>query len=144
MSIKAKITETDIRRQLVGYLRMRGWFVYHCLAGLGSYPGLSDLVAVKDGRIVHIEVKKPGTGRQSKNQEKFQADIEAAGGEYCIAKSIEDLQEMESQACTTAKMDQYGVLQKIESELHGDDPAMQTLLKIAAVVEEEKKELRAK
>ena len=90
--IKAKITETDIRRMLVDYLRMKGWFVYHCLAGLGAYPGLSDLVATKDGRTVHIEVKKPGTGRQSEKQQKFQADLEAAGGEYLIAMSIEDLE----------------------------------------------------
>lgn len=92
MKIKAKITETDIRRVLVDYMRCKGWFVYHCLAGLGSYPGLSDLVAVKDGRIVHIEVKRPGTGLQSENQKKFQADLEAAGGEYLIARSIEDLE----------------------------------------------------
>jgi Holliday junction resolvase len=94
LRVKPKITETDIRRQLVDYLRTKGWFVYHCLAGLGSYPGLSDLVATKDGRTVHVEVKKPGTGRQSDNQKKFQSDIEAAGGEYVIAKCIEDLQEV--------------------------------------------------
>jgi len=51
-------------------------------------------VATKDGRTVHLEVKKPGTGRQSNNQKKFQADLEAAGGEYVIAKCIEDLQEV--------------------------------------------------
>ena len=92
MNIKAKTSETDIRKMLVEYMRMKGWFVYHCLAGLGSYPGLSDLVAVKDGRIVHIEVKRPGTGRQSANQIKFQHDLESHGGEYLLARSIEDLE----------------------------------------------------
>ena len=92
MIIKAKISETDIRKMLVEYMRMKGWFVYHCLAGLGSYPGLSDLVAVKDGRIVHVEVKRPGTGKQSKNQKQFQADLESHGGEYLLARSIEDLE----------------------------------------------------
>ena len=90
--MQPKITETDIRRQIVSYLRLKGWFVYHCLAGLGSYPGLSDLVATKTGRTVHVEVKKPG-GRQSERQKKFQADIEAAGGEYLLAYCIEDVQE---------------------------------------------------
>ncbi len=94
MQIKAKMTETDIRRQLRDYLKMKGWFVYHNLAGLGSYAGLSDLVAVKDGRVVHIEVKRPGTGKQSDNQVKFQSDLESAGGEYVIARSIEDLQDV--------------------------------------------------
>ena len=92
MKITAKITETDIRRQLVDYLRMNGWFVYHNLAGLGCYKGLSDLVAVKDGRIVHVEVKKPGTGKLSENQKQFQRDLQAHGGEYVVARGIGDLQ----------------------------------------------------
>jgi Holliday junction resolvase len=86
-----KISETDIRRMLVSYMRVKGWFVYHNLAGLGCYPGLSDLVAVKDGRVIHIEVKKPG-GRQSEKQKQFQDDLESHGGEYLIAMSIEDLE----------------------------------------------------
>jgi Holliday junction resolvase len=90
---KANLTETDIRKQLVYYLRLKGWFVYHCLAGLGGYPGLSDLVAVKGGRIVHVEVKRPGTGKQSANQIQFEADLTAAGGEYLLARGIEDLEE---------------------------------------------------
>jgi len=92
VNIKAKTSETDIRKMLVDYMRCKGWFCYHNLAGLGTYPGLSDLVAIKDGRIVHIEVKRPGTGRQSKNQKQFQADLESHGGEYLIAMSIEDLE----------------------------------------------------
>jgi Holliday junction resolvase len=91
--IKAKLTETDIRKQLVYYLRLKGWFVYHCLAGLGSYPGLSDLVATRGGRTVHVEVKRPGTGKQSDNQIEFEADLTAAGGEYLLARGIEDLEE---------------------------------------------------
>ena len=84
--------ETAVRKQILHYLRLKGWFVYYNLAGLGAYPGLSDLVASKNGRIVHIEVKTP-KGRQSEYQEIFQADIEAAGGEYLLARSIECLQE---------------------------------------------------
>ena len=92
MDIKAKVSETDIRRMLVDYMRMKGWFVYHNLAGIGTYPGLSDLVAVKNGRVIHVEVKKPGTGRQSEKQEVFQYNLESHGGEYLIARSIEDLE----------------------------------------------------
>lgn len=46
MSVK----ESDIRKQIQDYLRWTGGFVYYNLAGLGSYPGLSDLVAVKSQR----------------------------------------------------------------------------------------------
>lgn len=85
--------ERDIRKQIQDYLRWTGWFVYYNLAGLGSYPGLSDLVAIKGGQVVHIEVKVPG-GRQSEKQKKFQEDLEAAGGEYILAWGIEDVEHL--------------------------------------------------
>jgi len=85
-----RLTETDIRRQIQEYLRMTGWFVYYNLAGLGSFPGLSDLVAIKNGRTVHIEVKTP-RGRQSERQKQFQQRLEESGGEYLIAKSLDDV-----------------------------------------------------
>ena len=90
---KLQITETDIRRQIQDYLRLTGWFVYYNLQGLGSYPGLSDLVAVRGGRVVHVEIKKPG-GRQSEKQKEFQRQLEAAGGEYVLAKRIEDVEHL--------------------------------------------------
>jgi len=68
---RQKIKESGIRRQIQDYLRWNGWAVYYNLQGLGCYPGLSDLVALKDGRAVFIEVKRPG-GRQSEAQKKFQ------------------------------------------------------------------------
>lgn len=91
---KQRLSETDIRKQIQDYLRWQGWFVYYNLQGLGSYPGLSDLVAVKNGRVVHIEIKK-STGRQSDKQKKFQKDLERAGGEYLIARKTEDLEVLE-------------------------------------------------
>ena len=85
--------EREIRKQIQDYLRWTGWFVYYNLAGLGSYPGLSDLVAVKNGRVVHIEVKTP-KGRQSDWQKRFQRDLEAAGGEYILARSVADVEHL--------------------------------------------------
>jgi len=57
---------------------------------LGSYPGLPDLQAVKNGQALYIEVKKPG-GRQSPKQKQFQQSLESAGGTYILAKSIDDI-----------------------------------------------------
>ncbi len=82
--------ESEIRAQIKQYLEWQGWFVFYHLQGLGSYPGLPDLQAVKDGRTIYIEVKRPG-GRQSAKQKKFQQDLEAAGGIYILARKIEDL-----------------------------------------------------
>ena len=84
--------ESDIRKLLRDYLRWHGWHVHHNLAGLGTYPGISDLTCIKDGRVVWLEVKTP-SGRQSEGQVKFQQKVEAAGGEYVLACSIENLKE---------------------------------------------------
>jgi Holliday junction resolvase len=88
-----KVTETDIRRQVRDYLRIKGWFVFHILqGGVGVYRGITDLIAVKGGRVIFLELKTR-TGRQSEHQKKFQADIETHGGEYILCRGVEDLQE---------------------------------------------------
>ena len=87
-----KTTETDIRRQVQDYLCIKGWFTYYNLQGLGAYRGIPDLIAVKSGRVLFIELKT-ARGRQSDHQKKFQADLEAAGGEYILCRGAEDLQE---------------------------------------------------
>ena len=88
---KSKITEADIRRQVRDYLHAKNWFVFHILQGLGAYRGISDLIAVKDGRVLFIELKT-ARGRQSQHQVKFQADIEAHGGEYVLCRGVDELQ----------------------------------------------------
>ena len=84
------VTETDIRHQVQYYLRLKGWFVFYILQGLGAYRGIPDLIAVKSGRVLFIELKT-ARGRQSDHQKKFQADLEAAGGEYILCRGIDDL-----------------------------------------------------
>jgi Holliday junction resolvase len=88
-----KLTETEIRRQIQDYLRLKGYFVYYNLQGLGCYPGLSDLVAIKKGIVYHIEIKTP-RGKQSDKQIEFQRQIEAAGGRYVLARCVEDVMEL--------------------------------------------------
>lgn len=83
--------ETAVKHQIRDYLRSFGWFVYHNMAGLGSYPGLSDMVAVKDGFVLFIEAKA-GNGRQSDNQVRFQNLIESHGGNYVLAYGYEDVE----------------------------------------------------
>ena len=85
-----QLKESEIRAQVKEFLEWQGWFVFYHLQGLGSYPGLPDLQAVKDGRTIYIEIKRP-SGRQSDKQKKFQQDLEAAGGIYILAQKIDDL-----------------------------------------------------
>lgn len=84
-------TETDIQNAIRDFLRWRGWFVIRHQQGLGCHKGLSDLTAIKGGRTVYIEVKRP-KGTQSDAQLDFQADIEAHGGLYVVARSVDDVE----------------------------------------------------
>jgi hypothetical protein len=52
---------------------------------------MSDIWAVKTGRIYFIEVKRPG-GPMSPEQKQFEKDAIAAGATYVRAESIEDVQ----------------------------------------------------
>jgi Holliday junction resolvase len=85
-----KIKERDIQNQIKDYLKWQGWYVVKIHQSLGSHRGIADLYALKDGRHVWIEVKTP-TGKQSEDQVRFQADVEAHGGRYLVAWSVEDI-----------------------------------------------------
>lgn len=82
-------SETIILRQIRSFLQWHGWFVIRIQQGLGCHKGISDLIAVKNGRTVFIEVKKPN-GKLSDYQERFKATIEDRRGEYVVMRSVED------------------------------------------------------
>ena len=87
---KPKITENDVKRVVKDYLSIKGWFNFPLTAGMGSYPGLPDRIAIKNGRVLFIEVKRPG-GKQSDHQRQFQNDIWFKGGHYVLVMCLEDL-----------------------------------------------------
>lgn len=90
---KAKLTEADIQRQIKEYLQWHGWFVVKIHQSLGSYRGIADLYALKDGQHIWIEVKTPN-GRLSEYQEKFRDDVISHGGKYIVARGIEDVKHL--------------------------------------------------
>jgi hypothetical protein len=55
---------------------------------MGVRPGVSDLVAVHDGRIFALELKAPG-GRPTVAQLEFLADMERAGAFTCVAEGLD-------------------------------------------------------
>ena len=85
--------ETIIKNQCRDYLRWKGWFVFPVLQGLGAHRGISDMIAVKDGQTLFVEIKTP-KGRQSEHQKRFEADIVEHGGSYLLIRSLDDLMEM--------------------------------------------------
>ncbi len=86
-------TETYIRRSITDALRLAGWAVFYIFQGLGSYKGISDLIAMKDGRTVYIEVKTE-TGRQSEHQKQFERICIEHGCRYILARSVNDVAEL--------------------------------------------------
>lgn len=82
--------EAELKTAIKKYLRLTGWFIFHVQQGMYSYPGIADMVAIKDGITIWIETKVHPR-KQSPGQIKFQNDVEQAGGIYILAYSIDDL-----------------------------------------------------
>lgn len=82
--------ETLIRRAVAGELRRAGWFVFYNMQSFGSYKGVADLTAMRDGKVVFVECKTE-TGKQSPDQVQFQRDCETHGVEYYLARGPEDV-----------------------------------------------------
>jgi len=67
-------------------------------AGLGEYPGASDLLVVWGGMALFIELKVrkstlwniPETTYQKPAQKAFQAAVGAAGGRYAVVRSVDE------------------------------------------------------
>ena len=96
-----QVNEKDIQRQIVDWLRLKGWFVAETSQKGFSFatPGLPDVIATKSAgarswatRTVWIEVKGP-RGTQRDTQAEFQAGLEAQGGTYLLVRSLDDVME---------------------------------------------------
>lgn len=92
--------EGDIQKTILDYLTLKGVFHYRNNSGafvdsqkhfyrFGAV-GSPDIICVIDGIFVGIEVKAPH-GKQSEHQKEFQKNLEAAGGIYILAYSLDDV-----------------------------------------------------
>lgn len=96
--------ESQLQRAVLDYL---AWFgrsqkIYLFRSGAGQVqtqagrffktgkPGCPDISVCFCGRYYGIEIKT-ATGRQSALQKQAEADIIAAGGEYYIVRSLDDI-----------------------------------------------------
>ena len=73
--------ETAEKKAIKMYLNLKGYFVYHNLAGIGVFKGIPDLTAIKNGIVWQIEVKAKG-GRQSEGQKEFEKQWQEQGINY--------------------------------------------------------------
>ena len=93
------MTPETIEKKIVKqYLDIKKYFHFHLLAGMGAYLGCPDMVAIKNGKVYLLEVKKYG-GKQSPGQRLFQDLWEKSGGTYIIGtaeKIIDELNETDT------------------------------------------------
>jgi|SRR5580692_5885864 hypothetical protein len=97
--------ESEIQKAILEWLAWKHVFHYRNNSGAFVFPetatskrrffkagavGAPDIVCVVNGQYVGIEVKAP-RGRQSENQKEFQEKLEAAGGKYILAYSMDDV-----------------------------------------------------
>ena len=99
-----KISEKHIQKAILDYLAFKKIFHYRQNSGAfktesggymraASVSGLPDIVAIKDGIYIGLEVKT-ATGRQSKEQKDIESKITAAGGLYLVVRSLDDVRKI--------------------------------------------------
>jgi hypothetical protein len=85
------IKESDITKQIRDYLNLRHIFHWKNWSGLGSLPGIPDIIGViPGGRMLLIEVKTE-RGRLSEKQKEFIEKAQKQGALAFVAKCIEDV-----------------------------------------------------
>jgi Holliday junction resolvase len=85
-----ELKEKDILKAVKDLLKIEGFFVIRNHQSLGSHPGLSDLTAIKKGKVFFIEIKT-SRGFQSNDQINFQKNVESHGGVYLLIRSVDSL-----------------------------------------------------
>lgn len=98
---KVKISEAEVQKAILQYLRMRGCFVYKQNSGsfrVGdryiamSMVGIADIICITHGGIyTAIEVKAPKTGVLSPAQVTFLRSVRKAGGISMVATDLSDV-----------------------------------------------------
>ncbi len=85
--------ESLVLNQCRDYLRTLGWYVIRIQQGIGCHRGVSDLICVKDGRVVFLEIKAT-KGKLGEHQQRFCMDIVEHGGEYHCVHSLDEMIEL--------------------------------------------------
>jgi hypothetical protein len=101
---KPKASEKEIEAVIIQYLMIKGWVVLKTDAGESAratkgankrssiYAGTPDLIALKDGRGIAIEVKASG-GKLTDRQRQMHAYYRSASIPVAVVRSLEDLQQ---------------------------------------------------
>ena len=82
------MTETQLQRAIIQLAKLLGWYVYHVAKVKGQLKaetsvGFPDLVLVRGGRIIFVELKS-AIGRVSKDQEEWLKRLSATKAEVWV------------------------------------------------------------
>ena len=80
--------EAQLTRSIRYVLKMAGCFHWKQWQGLGSFPGVSDILGIWQGKLLAIEIKAP-KGNISDHQQVFIDRINAEGGLAFVARDID-------------------------------------------------------
>lgn len=92
-------TEAQIQQEIVTYLRTLGWVVLELRGNarrggtVFQTKGLPDLYALRRGRAVWLEVKRPGQ-RPRSEQRRLHTLLRNAGAEVYVVTGIDALKEI--------------------------------------------------
>jgi hypothetical protein len=89
---EVKPLEKVVQKKISQLLKDDGWHVDIITSGLYGGNGISDIIAVKRGKYMAIEVKRFPGMKPSKLQASWLADVARHGG---IAKCVGSVEEME-------------------------------------------------
>jgi len=93
--------ESDVQRGIVQVLSYAGWLVMHIpnqstrgrQRWAGLMPGAPDLVAIKRGRVVFLEVKTE-KGKVSEKQAEVHGLLHLHGMEVRVVRSVDDIMDL--------------------------------------------------
>lgn len=104
-----KSTESQIQTAICDYLALKKHFFWRAnntpifqmdngkprFRAMPKYSmrGVPDIILIKDGQFIGIEVKQP-KAKQSEGQIEFQKKCYTAGGKYYVVTSIEEVQKL--------------------------------------------------
>jgi len=89
-SASGNFTEEALTKTIRNLLDVVGIWHYKQHQGLGSTPGIPDIVGIWRGRYLGIEIKTK-LGVVSDVQKRVMANINDAGGKAFIARSVDDV-----------------------------------------------------
>ncbi len=89
-----KPRESDIKKEIRAYLKLRGIWHYNQWQGQFSHPGVSDICGIYKGKPLYIEVKIPNFRTNTKtfqNEMMFQRQAREEGAMAFFATSVNDV-----------------------------------------------------